>query len=197
MQLQQHKQVADMGKKRKTEDFGATLHESFDHWEQTYKNGCHDPFYPDGVNLNLIRNHIIYYKRQIEEFYPPDEYPQIYYRETPPEVDQNYIARMDEIKSNAINALKVYQEDADYLYLKRNVNRLTKEEQKRLCIGAVLGYVERLTHHISSGDFVSMRRHEDPDRYRDNLVRCANEVRQLNRIEERQEIISYVQCSMF
>lgn len=33
---------------------------SFSHWEEVHKNGTSDPFYPDGVNLNLIRNHIIY-----------------------------------------------------------------------------------------------------------------------------------------
>ena len=33
----------------------------FSHWNDVHQNGCADPFWPDGVNLNLTRNHIIYY----------------------------------------------------------------------------------------------------------------------------------------
>lgn len=38
-----------------------------DHWNDIYQHGCSDPFYEDGVNLNLVRNHIIYYGRYLEE----------------------------------------------------------------------------------------------------------------------------------
>ena len=36
-------------------------------WNDIYINGCSDPFWPDGTNLNLKRNHIIYDLRQIME----------------------------------------------------------------------------------------------------------------------------------
>lgn len=42
------------------------LHE-IDHWENINRNGCNDPFWPDGTNMNLTRNHIIYTKRQIAQ----------------------------------------------------------------------------------------------------------------------------------
>lgn len=37
------------------------------HWQDLRANGCNDPFWPDGVNLNLVRNHIIYALRRIAE----------------------------------------------------------------------------------------------------------------------------------
>ena len=37
------------------------------HWHNLRANGCNDPFWPDGVNLNLVRNHIIYGLQQIAE----------------------------------------------------------------------------------------------------------------------------------
>ena len=37
------------------------------HWHDLLANGCSDPFWPDGVNMNLVRNHIIYGLRQIAE----------------------------------------------------------------------------------------------------------------------------------
>lgn len=30
-----------------------------DHWNYINENGCNDPFWPDGSNINLTRNHII------------------------------------------------------------------------------------------------------------------------------------------
>ena len=36
-------------------------------WHDIYENGCSDPFWPDGVNLDLKRNHIINDLRIISE----------------------------------------------------------------------------------------------------------------------------------
>lgn len=46
------------------------LAKAYDQWENLQKQGGSDPFYPDGVNLNLVRNHILYYKQRIEEEQP-------------------------------------------------------------------------------------------------------------------------------
>lgn len=45
----------------------AMLIDSFLRWEHIRTYGCQDPFYPDGENMNLIRNHIIYGKSRLEE----------------------------------------------------------------------------------------------------------------------------------
>ena len=41
------------------------LAERYAHWEKERHDGCVDPNWSDGVNLNLVRNHIINFKRQI------------------------------------------------------------------------------------------------------------------------------------
>lgn len=62
-------------------------------WEEIKDHGCCDPFWSDGVNMNLTRNHIIYDKRRLLELCealqepPPEEY----YLPLPPEVDNNYL----------------------------------------------------------------------------------------------------------
>ena len=43
------------------------LEKAYAQWQRLYENGGSDPFWPDGVNLNLVRNHIIYYKGQIRK----------------------------------------------------------------------------------------------------------------------------------
>lgn len=63
-------------------------------WKKISQNGCNDPAWPDGANMNLLRNHIIYYKTKLYDlceecgFKLPDEY----YTPTPPEVDNCYMA---------------------------------------------------------------------------------------------------------
>ena len=36
-------------------------------WKYIQKYGCNDPFWPDGCNMNITRNHIISYKHDIRE----------------------------------------------------------------------------------------------------------------------------------
>lgn len=45
----------------------AELKSEFDRWAHIKEFGTSDPFWSDGVNLNLVRNHILYYKKMIEE----------------------------------------------------------------------------------------------------------------------------------
>ena len=44
-----------------------SIRQEIDHWKNINQYGCSDPFYADGTNMNLTRNHIIYAKRQISE----------------------------------------------------------------------------------------------------------------------------------
>lgn len=43
------------------------LDKSFQRWNHIKKHGCSDPLWSDGVNMNLVRNHIIYYYRLLRE----------------------------------------------------------------------------------------------------------------------------------
>lgn len=65
-------------------------------WEYENENGCLDPFWPDGANMNLNRNHIIYDKRRIEEICRENglPLPEEYYIPTPPEVSDYYMANL-------------------------------------------------------------------------------------------------------
>ena len=38
------------------------IDKAYQQWQHIRLYGCQDPFWPDGVNMNLVRNHIIYYK---------------------------------------------------------------------------------------------------------------------------------------
>ena len=57
------------------------LEKAYERWDLLYKNGGSDPFWCDGTNLNLVRNHILYYREQCEEVLEPKDYPEAYHKE--------------------------------------------------------------------------------------------------------------------
>lgn len=63
-------------------------------WKWINEHGCSDPFWQDGCNMNLTRNHVISYKRDIADICERNGWalPTEYYLPTPPEVDNNYMA---------------------------------------------------------------------------------------------------------
>lgn len=65
-------------------------------WEYINENGCNDPFWSDGCNMNLCRNHIISAKVNIMEICETEGigYPEEYFLPTPPEVDNLYMANL-------------------------------------------------------------------------------------------------------
>lgn len=78
--------------KEQVEELHRELFLQFIEWDKLRKHGGQDPFYGDGTNMNLTRNHIISIKQDLLQLCEHDELPKIYYRETPPEVDDNYLA---------------------------------------------------------------------------------------------------------
>jgi len=169
-----------MAQKRQEENYEKSLTESFNRWEHLYKYGCQDPFYTDGVNLDLVRNHIIYYKRKIEETTTElMTLPAIYFRETPPELDRNYMARPDEIREHARASLAAYLADPEYQFLCRRIGMLSPKQAKEVHIVNVIGYAQSLEKAIKTDDLVTMRRHENADSDLEAFARCAEKVRQL------------------
>ena len=162
------------------------LQRAFDRWDEVYAFGGHDPFWSDGCNLNLVCNHIRYYKKEIKKTCETHNYPSIYYRETPEEVPQDYMARSDEILANAQKSVQFYKADENYRFLLSQVNRLQPKDVKETCIQNVINYVKGLEQAIVSGDLISMRRHENPDRYIESFLECADKVKSLKPIENEQ-----------
>lgn len=79
----------------KIEETARELEAELKGWQELREHGGMDPFWPDGTNMNLVRNHIIYGKKELlklcgEAGIP---LPAVYYEPTPPEVDKNYMAK--------------------------------------------------------------------------------------------------------
>ena len=171
-----------MAKKKEAENLAEELAKSFERWEYLKEHGGSDPFYADGGSMNLVRNHIMYYKNKMVEEYGRDyeKYPEIFYRELPPEVNQDYMARAGEIKDGAAQALEYYISDPSFLYLLANKEMLTEKEAKKISLYNVLGYASGLAKAIKDGDLITMRRHAGrPEGYLESFAQCATRMMKL------------------
>jgi hypothetical protein len=164
--------------KKQQEDYGDNLQAAHDRWENLYEHGGADPFWPDGGNLNLVRNHILYYRSKIEESMPQGSYPAVYFKEVPQKVDPTYMARADEIRAAAKASLSKYLADPDYLYIVRHYDDLSPKTREKLRIDNVIGYATGLERSIQEDKLVDMRRHEDCERYLPAFRECADRMRQ-------------------
>jgi len=106
---------------------------TFARWDYLFAHGGNDPTWPDGVNLNLVRNHIISYKRQMDKLLAEEEqsftlfkssYPDIYYRETPEKVSDNFMVKADEIRTRAREQLALYEQDSNFCYIRDNAQHI-------------------------------------------------------------------------
>lgn len=135
------------------------LQDSFQRWDTELYNGGSDPFHSDGDNMNLLRNHIIYFKQQIRE---EGELPGIFHRKIPEELPGNFMVQAEKIYWTAIDIYRQCRDDVDYMYLCGL--ELNPQMKNGLEIINALKGVKDLENAIKSQDFVTMRRHyQKPD----------------------------------
>lgn len=117
-----------MLKKPGLEELVRELEKDYARWEQVYMAGSKDPFWPDGVNANLCRNHILCGKRRIRELYPDAEMPEIYYRPLPQELPAEYMARKEELRSAALRSYTRYISDENFCFIRNHVERIPETD---------------------------------------------------------------------
>ena len=139
-------------------------------WETLKTCGGNDPWWEDGYNMNLVRNHIISLRYQCEKELKPEEYPEEYNRPIPQQVDDRYMARPDEIRRNAANTLRICLESTAYQYVKANYKVLGMDAEIAMLP------VEDLQ---KSKDLVYMRRYEKPERILNQLQECKEKIMKL------------------
>ena len=166
-----------MGERQKEEAYDKELADEFAQWERYRVHGGQDPFYPDGVNMNLIRNHIIYYKIQIEKNMKPEEYPECYYRETPSEIDDSYMARADEIREHARQTMTALEQNEDLKFIKRKAKTMDPRFIKAIYAKNAIQCEANLKTAIEEDDLLTMRRYENPNTYLDTFQICADKIR--------------------
>lgn len=145
-------------KKPLKEQLAEDLRTEFARWEYLSANGGSDPFYEDGFNMNLVRNHIMHDKKICEEQLSAEDYPEEYYLDTPEKVPDSYMAQPEKIWKDAEETLTAYEGNEDYKYLLTVANKISPDQQQKTGLFRVLNYGSGLRNAISHGDLVTMRR---------------------------------------
>lgn len=99
--------------------------------------------------------------------------PEICHRETPPEVDNNYMARPDGIRENARKAMEIIDADENLKFVREQSASLSEKQLKQWCIPAVINYAENLRRAIAADDLIIMRRYEHLDSYLESFESAA------------------------
>ena len=170
-----------MSKRGKQTDYAAELEKSYARWDHLKEYGGSDPFWPDGVSMNLVRNHIIYYKEQLAK--QEDSLfalPEAYYRELPPETDCNFMARPDEIREDARKSMERIDSNENLKYVREQSPNLSAQQIKQWCIPAIINYAENLRRAINEDDLVTMRRYRNPERFLESFESAALKIRDPN-----------------
>lgn len=145
----------------------------YERWNHLYTYGGNDPFFTDGCNLNLVRNHIISYRMQLEEL---SYAPEVYYRELPPEIDDSYMARKEEIRERAQNTLTLLLSNEDYQFLLKNKNSITEKDSQQIGLQNVLGYVKRFQAYLNEDNLCQLRRYAQDTIYTSSFTLCREKM---------------------
>lgn len=167
-------------------DYTVKLRKDYEHWQDVYENGCSDPSWTDGVNLNLIRNRIIYDKMQLKKQLNEDELPELYFKELPPEADPNYIAKKEEILKNAEDYYNACVHAGGWDTLESAFDFLDENDQEEKSMRFLVSRVRWLKEYIETEDYVAMRRHKDPTDMINKISACAKRLDELQIYNEQQ-----------
>lgn len=167
-----------MSRKNHETDYAAALENDYARWDKLFTEGGSDPSWADGVNLNLVRSQLLYDKEQLAKqenslFGLPD----VYYRETPPEVDNDYMAHPDEIRENARKAMEIIDADENLKFVRDQFPSLSEQQRKQWCLPAIINYAENLRRAIAADDLIIMRRYEHPEHYLESFESAAIKIR--------------------
>lgn len=167
-----------MSRKNHETDFATALENEYARWDKVFTEGGSDPFWSDGANLSLIRSQILYCKEQLaKQENSLFGLPEVYYREIPPEVDCNYMARPDEIRANARKAMEIIDSDENLKFVREQAPSLSEAQLKQFCIATIINYAENLRRAIAEDDLIIMRRYEHPDGYLESFESAAIRIR--------------------
>lgn len=157
------------------------LQSDFDRRDYLIENGGTDPNYTDGFNINFKRRHIIINKKRIEKICEEHNlsYPEIYFRETPEPVNESYMAKTDDIKSNAKSVYEKMSVYPAYLELLTYEDKFSEKELKSVHYFSTVGMVTRLKKAIEENNFLNMRTFSRTTFCYECLDRCLGRIKAL------------------
>ena len=141
------------------EEYIEQCEKSYVRWQDVFDNGCFDPTWADGVNLNLVRNHILIAKKNISKLCEQEgfESPPILLREVPPKVDTDYMAKAEWLREQGTIYLTKMEGDSRFQELQQEIKRLSPKQKLRSEIQRVVCESTRLKRAVENDKLVDIR----------------------------------------
>lgn len=152
------------------------IRDRIDRWNLLKTQGGSDPFWEDGMNMNLVRNQVVFCREEVKKICDRNDIPlpEEYWVSVPPKVPDYYMAKPKEIEKNARRALERYEADKNYQWLKTcNISTNTK---KAVGYQNVMSVVDHLKEAIKKNDLVAMRRYSDSRYDLERFVLCRRKI---------------------
>jgi len=155
-------------------------------WQSYHNKGGQDPFYADGTNLNLTRNHMIHDINL--GVIPPDD------MLLPPEVPWQYMAQPEEIIERAKTALSLYKATPEFAELKSAQRSIKDKELLRLA-QMIPARITQLEDAIEKNDLVYCRMAgRDPTYYINLAKETAAKCGLINHTGEQVSLFELMGC---
>lgn len=183
-------------KKTRKEELTESLKADYARWDDLYRNGGSDPFWSDGCNLWLVKNHIINDKRDIEAELQLDDYPEEWFKDLPPDVPKDYMARADDIRKEAQETVAAGMASPDYKWLKEHCLDMEYTKLTRLHGLRTIQRLEWLSDAAGKDDLVNMRRSAGVREMLDSLKEARQQFDDERR-EKKQKDLPLGQLSIF
>lgn len=131
------------------------LKEYFEEWERIRENGVYDFLCTDGEVLNTMRYSIINLKKEIENNFDSTDYPEIYYRDNPPVMSEEYMANSEDIVESAQYNLNLFKQSFSLIIDMAEMN--IKDDSWTESDLRITNFVRKYQNAIENNDLVSMR----------------------------------------
>ena len=155
--------------KMTAEQIQAKIDAEFASWEHINAHGCSDPAWADGFNMNLVRNHIIYYYGALDTRQADTVQVSLFdealtqRRPLPPEVSDAFMARPDELLEGAHKTLDAMLGSEDYAYLQSLGDMLPDKVAHKMHFGSFMAYPQKLKAYLDKRDYPRLRSYQDSE----------------------------------
>ena len=155
----------------------------YERWHTIRTEGCFDTFYTDGSNMNLVRNHILNYRKRIIEICEKlgIDLPAVCTWAVPIEVSKDYMANADQIRRIAKDTLPMFESNPDYIALKSFGRMLSEKQRAQISYDNIMGYVRRLKIALERDNLVDMRLYvQNQNHYLESFASCLKQAQAID-----------------
>lgn len=142
-------------------------------WEKIYAYGDMDSMCTDGIILNQIRQELLRIKKKLEDLETVTEC------KIPPEMEAGYMAKAEQIRTQAQTAVQEYLALEEYRYVLVSLPKMTRKQKQETHAREIFGKVQSLVNALAEDNLVVLREYGSPGMLTELIVETAKRLWEL------------------